>query len=220
MLPILRIIPVGGVFLAIMIVVLSLSPPGGSRPGMPTSLLSARGPLMQKDEHPEWRQLLILAAIRRADELGRLRDLPDTPIHSDSAQDANKQDSETDAGKVAGLPIERNDADPDDETGSINEMPGATIPIDIGETSSTELPMKTPEETPPVIRTPERVKKPHESRRKVGHRVRRAAAAKPQAIAQFNIFEFIFGGLQAKPQPAGIAPPRQPAAAPPYSQNN
>jgi hypothetical protein len=61
MLPILRIIPVGGVFLAIMILVLSLSPPGGSRPGMPRALLAARGPLIESDEHPEWRQMLILA---------------------------------------------------------------------------------------------------------------------------------------------------------------
>jgi len=205
MLPILRIVPVGGVFLAIMIVVLSLSPPGGSRMGMPTALLSARGPLMPTDEHPEWRQLLMLAAIQRADELSRLRDLPDTPVRN---EDANSRDPEKDAGKVAGLPVERSDADPDDATGSIDETPGATIPIDIGETSSTELPMKTPEENPPVIRTRERVRGSHESQRKSGHRIRRAmAAAKPQAVAQFNLFDIIFGSLQTNPQPAAIAPP-------------
>jgi hypothetical protein len=46
------------------------------------------------------------------------------------------------APKVAGLPTERNDTDleADDETGSIVQPPPATIPIDIGETSSTELP--------------------------------------------------------------------------------
>src|SRR5674476_48068 len=162
MLPILRIFPVGGVFLAIIILVLSLSPPGGSRPGMPRALLAARGPLIEKDEHPEWRQMFILAAVRRSDEVSRLRELPDTTFvieipqdtNNDTNKDVDKHDPDTEkdagkvAGKIAGLPIDRNDADPEDVTGSINEMPGATIPIDIGETSSTELPMKTPEESP------------------------------------------------------------------------
>ena len=140
-----------------------------------------RGALIARDEHPEWRQFLILAAIRRADELNRLRELPDTPTRTDAA-----------ARKVAGLPTERSDTDPeaDDETGSIVEPPAATIPIDIGETSSIELPVAAPEEKPPVIRTPQRVKSRNESRAKGVHRARRARTpAKPEPPATFNLLE-------------------------------
>src|SRR5665647_2630193 len=224
MLPILRIIPVGGVFLAIVILVLSLSPPGGSRPGMPRALLASRGPLIEKDEHPEGRQMLLLAAVRRADEVSRLRELPDTTfvieIPQDTNNDPNKDaDTEKDADKIAGLPSDRNDADPEDVTGSINEMPGATIPIDIGETSSTELPMKTPEESPPVIKTPERAKPPRESRRKNRYHASRTAAVvaapKTKVPPPFNLLEIIFGSFQGKTPPAGTVPGQQSAAAAP-----
>jgi hypothetical protein len=190
MLPILRIIPVGGVFLAIAIVVMALSPPGGSRTALSPHVMSARGPLLQLAEHPEWRQFLIQAAARRADELGRLRDLPDAG-----------------GTKVAGLPLERPDADPEDVTGSITVMPTATIPVEIGETSSTELPVITPEERPPVIRTPERVKLPNESQnKKSGRHVRRIKTPpKPEPVATFNLFEILFGGLQAQ-KPAAAQP--------------
>ncbi len=196
MLPILRIIPVGGVLLAIMIVVLALSPPASLNPALTSAVLSARGALMQMGEHPEWRQFLILAATRRADELGRLRDLPDAPIGNDRKP----------AGKVAGLPVYRSDADPDDDTGSITDTPGGTIPIEIGEPSSTELPVTAPEETPPVIRTPEQLKVPNESRNKgVGHGRRARAQAKPKPAVTFNLFEILFGGQQAAPQTSASA---------------
>jgi hypothetical protein len=193
MLPILRIIPVGGVFLAIMILVLALDPPGGLHRALPSGLLPARGALLQADEHPEWRQFLMLAAIRRADALSRLRDLPSAPGRTGTAPDLPM---------VAGLPANRSDTDPDDETGTISEMPSVTIPVEIGETSSTELPVTTLEETPSVFTTPERRKAPSERRKKSVHRVRPAKTpAKPEPAAQFNLLEALFGGLQPK-QPA------------------
>jgi hypothetical protein len=79
MLPIFRIIPVGGVLLAIAILLLALQPPRGATPLSPT-LLAARGPLIDRDKHPELRQFLILAALDRADAVDRLRVIPETHI--------------------------------------------------------------------------------------------------------------------------------------------
>ena len=180
MLPFFRIIPVGGVFLAIMIVILALEPPGGSHTARTPAEMPVRGALMRVNDHPEWRQFLILAAVRRADELGRLRELPDTPVQN--------------AGKVAGLPSGRSDSDPEDATGSIKEMPRLSVPLDIGETSSTELTVITPEVKPPLLKTPER-KAPSESRRKTPQRARQAKTqAQTQPAAQPNLLETIFGG--------------------------
>lgn len=191
MLPILRILPVGGVFLAIMILVLALDPPGGSRPSLTPAVMPARGALIQGAEHPEWRQFLILAATRRADELAHLHELPGSPGRTGRALDPPK---------VAGLPADRSNADPDDETGTITEAPGATIPVDIGETSSFELPVTQSEDKPPVIKTPERGKPKQESRKKGAHRAPRAKAP-GNPPAQFNLIESLFGGTRT-PQPA------------------
>lgn len=79
MLPIFRMIPVGGVFIAIVALVQALTLPGPSRSRLIRVEAPARGPLIERAEHPEWRQFLILAAIHRAQEILALRDLPDTP---------------------------------------------------------------------------------------------------------------------------------------------
>lgn len=79
MLPIFRIIPVGGVFLAVAILLLALYPPRGTAPVSP-ALLAARGPLIDRDEHPELEQFLIMAALDRADAVDRLRVIPETHI--------------------------------------------------------------------------------------------------------------------------------------------
>jgi hypothetical protein len=179
MLPILRILPVGGVFLAIVLLVLALDAPGRMRMPFTPHLSPMRGPLIALDEHPERRQFVIQAAIRRADEISRLRDLPNiAPLPTL---------------KIARLPAERIDADPDpdDVTGSIVQPPPATIPIDIGEASSVELPVVIPEERPPVI-TPARLKSGLQSR---GHGVthkRRARLTKPEPPA-FDLFKAMFG---------------------------
>jgi hypothetical protein len=199
------------VLLAIMILVLSLSPPSGLNPGLTPAALMARGAWLQLGEHPEWRQFLFLAATRRADELNRLRELPDMSVRGDHAQDASK---------IAGLPADRGGADPDDETGSINEMPSVTIPIEIGEPSSTELPVTAPVDRPPVIRTPERVKLPSESRNKSVHRSRRAKAlAKTDPAPQFKTLEELFAapqtrfiGPQTRAKAGGNAQASQPLA--------
>ena len=174
MLPILRILPVGGVSLAILILVLALSPPSGLHTS--PAALPARGALMLPDEHPEWRQFLMLAAMHRAEQLSQLGDLPDMPVRGAGAPPYKAI--------FAGLPVTRSDAEPDDETGSIAERPNATIPIEIGEPSSTELPVNAPRESPPVITTPERVKVPNESRNKKSMYRARRTKPSPNALAK------------------------------------
>ena len=184
----LRILPVGGVFLAIMLLVLALNPPAGTHIQLAPSVGPMRGAMIALSEHPEWRQFLMLAAIRRADELNRLRELPDTPTRTDAAP------------KVAGLPTGRSDSDPeaDDQTGSIVQPPAATIPIDIGETSSFELPVAAPEEQPPVIR----VKSRNESRVKGAHHTRRSKTpGKSEPPVTFNLFEPLFGEQKTRQKP-------------------
>jgi hypothetical protein len=158
MLPILRILPVGGVVLAILILVLALGPPDGFRSPLTSTIAPAPGALVDRERHPEVRQFLILAALKRADELNRLRELPDTPARVDDAQDASK---------VAGLPGSPNESEPD-ETGSPGEMPTATIPVEIGEPSSTELPVTLQEDSGPAIKPAE----PAKARRRAAHRLR------------------------------------------------
>jgi hypothetical protein len=257
MLPILRILPVGGVLLAILILLLALTPPGGARRALPHVTQEARGPLIDRNDHPEWRQFLILTALQRADAIERLRDLPDRPVvrapqppaqaeiviplpAPAAATEASLPHTDEIAAPVppkaaptliaedapmiiAALPSERSDSDldNDDVTGTITESPGATIPIDIGETSSTELPVAQPEERPPVIRAPERAKPPRDSKNKSGQHARhtktahkrttklasklkRKVAPKPKPVAQLTLFETIFGPLRPDQQPGAV----------------
>jgi hypothetical protein len=206
MLPILRVIPVGGVLLAIAILILALNPPSDPR----GHLTGAGGALIAREQHPEWPQFLLLAAARRAVELSRLRELPDTTVRS--VPPAAPPQAERPPA-VAAVPAGRNDADPEDVTGTIVQSPGAAMPVEIGETSSAELPVIPHEERPPVIMMPERAKPPGESNAAPEQakpqpanaittpqpvkprRARRAkpAPAKQQASAQVNFFEALFG---------------------------
>jgi hypothetical protein len=205
MLPILRIIPVGGVFFAILILVLALGAPDGSRSGKGRgAMLSARGPLQQFDEHPEWRQFLMQAALRRAEELNRLRELADEPPVEKAADKATDKAQEQNV-NVAVLPADRIDAEPEDLTGSISAAP--VLPVEIGETSSMELPNITHEEKPPAVKTPvaktqavktsavktpPRVKPKVDAKKKTARHARRPKPpAKPPEPA--NFFEAIFG---------------------------
>lgn len=199
MLPILRILPVGGVFLAILLLVLALDAPGQMRMPFMPHLSPMRGPLIALDEHPERRQFVIQAAIRRAGEISRLRDLPDAPGRGAPAPPA---------AQIARLPAERIDADPDpdDVTGSIVQPRPATIPIDIGEASSIELPLAVPEEPLPVI-TPARLKSGNQSH---GHSVthkRRARLTKPEP-PPFDLFKAMFGDQTSWQAAGASAAPR------------
>jgi hypothetical protein len=66
------------------------------------------------------------------------------------------------APEIAGVPPNRSDAESEDVTGTVAQSPEAAIPVGIGEASSAELPVVRKEELPPVIRTPELSRPPHE----------------------------------------------------------
>ncbi len=201
MLPILRILPVGGVLLAILILLLALNVPDGLHTPLSSANVSARGALVDRERHPEVRQFLILAALKRADELNRLRDLPDSPTRTDNA-------------RIAGIPLDRSDADPD-ETASINETPVVSIPVEIGEPSSTELPMALPEEQALTVKSPERAK-PQRDVRRHAHRPRHAKVTGTQP-QQFNFFELLFGGQQYRQPPNSSTQPGRQYQQPAYA---
>jgi len=220
MLPILRILPVGGVLLAILILVLALSPPDGSRAPLSSAMATSRGILADRDRQSEMRQFLIHAALKRADELNRLRDLPDTAVRSEEAPP-----------KVAGLPSDRADADPE-ETATTPETPVVSIPIEIGEPSSVELPaiapqvlpQTQPQEEAPVVKKAEQAKPQREARRRVYRaRPQTRVAAKPAQSRQYNFFEMLFWGPPGQQTTYGAQaqvsqPYQQPAYAQQYQQ--
>ena len=210
MLPILRILPVGGVLLAIFILFLALNPPDGPRSPLNTAMAPARGALVDVGHHPETRQFLIMAALKRADELNRLRDLPDTPTRTAPAEPAAIEAAPVspvaDEPKVAGLPADRTESDPEPDEPAATETPNVSIPVETGEVSAPELPV-APQDTKATDGQPEQAKeqaKPEakaqqrDVRRRVAHRQRRAkVASAPQR--PFNIFEALFSGQHQQP---------------------
>lgn len=241
MLPIFRIISVGGVTLAITILALALIPPGGMRLVLAQHDVVARGALIDPGTHPEWRQFLIHAALRRAGELERLRDLRDTIVRVPDVAEPEIPASPA-APQLVGLSSGRTDSE-DETTGSIGNASSATIPIDIGAASSTELPVITTEEASPAVRLPalqllsiepapvpparpelvsESVRKPETQQRAVQQRARRKPqpAPEPQQLPPpFNILAAIFGSLaNAESTRQAAAPAGNSASQPPRSR--
>ena len=120
MFPVRWMLPVGGVLFAITLLALALITPDGPR-SQATNVVSVRSGIIELGERPEWRQYIIQSAIqRRADELSKLRELPDTPIHTDAAP--------TDS-KIAGLP--------------------QTVPLDTANSLAIEFPVSAAPEANP-----------------------------------------------------------------------
>ena len=155
----------------------------------PAGALPARGALIEPAGHPEWKQFLLRAALRRADELNRLRELS-----------GGKPAQHSGGALFAKLPAGASEAAPDDETGSVAETPSVTIPIDIGETSSTELPVARSQEP---ARAPPEIAKPAAANPDKAARKTRARRAKPAANAETpgtspNLFNVLFGDTATK----------------------
>lgn len=140
MFPTLRLL-LAGVSALFLVTLGALSLTSTSPPGVPARVVTAafapRGPLISADDHPEWRPFLVQAALRRADELAKLRDLPE------------RNDPNGARLRWVSLPTTAQDQAPADAVEVLNDIPSATLPMDIGEASSTELPVSPAEETPP-----------------------------------------------------------------------
>lgn len=84
MLPIRSTLPVGGVLFVIALLALSFNTPSESQLQI-SNAVSVSWRIIEWGERPEWRQYSITSAIRRrADELSKLRDLPDTSTHTNA----------------------------------------------------------------------------------------------------------------------------------------
>jgi hypothetical protein len=222
MLPILRILPVGGVILAIVILFMALSPRHAPQPRLGAPAAGVRGPLADRVDHPEWRQFMMLAALRRAEELARLRDLPDAPVKVEpppeaappsaavaalppeaappapaieaAAQPEAAPPAEAEPApepKVAALPTTEEETKPDAALAAA-PVPdeAATMLVEIGEASSTELPVQPREAvaavnaappSPPAVEAVRQVKAAIEPVRQLQPAIEPARHTKPAA---------------------------------------
>jgi hypothetical protein len=147
---------------------------------------SARGAMIDRNDHPEWRQFLVQAAMRRADELARLRELPDQP-------DVNAIQL-----RWASLPVSPQDPIPDDAADPTAELPTAlsvnrptTSP---SEPQANEAPAAEPAvntETAAAISPAVAVIVPAVAKKKPVRRT--AKRAPPQPMEETNPFAALFG---------------------------
>jgi hypothetical protein len=175
-LPLLRTTLLGGVF-ATLAVLAGFAAREPAQPRLARMDLPARGPLIDAAEHPEWKQFLVQAAYARADALDRLRELPQTPASDDKVA------------MIAPFVDDRSE----EITGAVEEKPGV-MPLELGEASSTELPLAEYELMPPVQR-PESLKLQNDSQRKARPRLRARLKSKPPAVkpAEPDLLTRIFG---------------------------
>jgi hypothetical protein len=198
MVPILRTISVGGVLIALLLLVLAVSPPGGSIRHL--ARLDTPVPSVDGSESTEGQRFVMPTGLHRA---ARLEDLV-TLRAGNAVGGATALSGWMGTAAVA-----------------------ATIPLEIGEASSTELPVVPSEELPPVIMRPEPITgsvpaqrrairwvnpepppvsefKPQQSRpapEERSHRTvyrRHYRHAKKSAPALFDLLQALFGTHKAK----------------------
>ena len=191
------IIPAGGALLAIALLILAFIASDGLRPKETSARTEIK---IELDDRPEWRQFIILSAIRRrADELNRLLEpdyadsQPAAPELAGVSKDHNfdpKNNVEIQMDAAATATVSDNVREP----ASIENT--VAPPPETGVFTPTEFPAAAaPEKEPSAIRTPKQIK-----RRNV-HR-HTAAAAKRKLSPPQNAFEAPFGNQMAKQTPA------------------
>jgi hypothetical protein len=148
-------------------------------------LAPARGPLIEATQHPEWKQFLVQTAYRRADEIGRLRELPSAPTIVPIPAPIKPV-------QVAELPPPHIVIAPEDVTGSIDDSDPGVMSVDIGEASATELPVQQ-FDVPMPIERPETLKHNQSQRNAPArHLAKRVKPAPPKAEPDF--LTKLFGG--------------------------
>lgn len=204
MLPLLRVTLLGCVLIATLGLAAGFKIAPAPEPNFARLDRPARGALIDPDQHPEWKQFVVRAAYRRAEELDRLRTLHDQQVAMPpAAQPA--EPALADTTQTAGLPATGADALPEpdeDVTGSVTERAiNDVIPIDIGETSSTELPVGQPPATI-APQQPKRLQMPDESSALPEEKPDAAAAPETKASDEAK-------AADVKPAAAAAAKPRR-----------
>jgi len=219
-LPILRTTLLGSVFLTLALLAgFAVHEP--ARPQLSHVVAPARGPLIEANEHPEWKQFLVQAAFRRANELERLRDLPASPMIIEAVIEPAAVEAEnveaavapetTDepTAQVAALAPERDLDVIEDITASIDERPTGMMPVEIGASSSAELPL-TEQEMLPQVRQPETLKLDVQSALQSDLDVRPAAAVERLPESRPKIERKRIVRAKKKPPAKPVAEPTVP----------
>jgi hypothetical protein len=144
MLRITWILPGGAVLLAAVLFALAFGAPDRLNSQLMPNVSRPRVAMIERAEHPEWRQFFILGATQRANELHRLRELPDTPVRTDTGPAEPT---------IARLPADHSNSGPEDnnnETDLNVQSPTATAPVEIDASLSIQVQVATSEEKQPV----------------------------------------------------------------------
>lgn len=194
MLPILRTTLLGSVVAALALLA-GFAAREPSRPHLARVEVPARGSLIEAAEHPEWKQFLVQAAYRRANELERLRDLPAAPTIVEPPAPAPPVEAKDQVATLSPTDVEH---DAEEITGSIEETPGGAMPVEIGEASSTELPLSERNLIPPI--KPETLKRQNDTQQKIPPKPRAKLRPKPPAkpAEEPDLLTRIFGPAPAR----------------------
>src|SRR5262245_12944239 len=140
MLRLIWILPAGCVLLAIVVLALAFGASDRSHWQLMPNVALMRVAMIELPEHPESRQFLTLGAIRRTNELNRLRELLDTQGPDDSAL----------AAPTIALLANRSDSDPAANNYETDWKSPAPAPVDVSGSPSAQPMFAVLDEKQPV----------------------------------------------------------------------